>query len=215
MALTMDQLNAAYENMSVYNTPYKNTADSSGLQTINIAEAPINNIQPYIQPMLPIIPQGGGGRDLDIFKSYSLYNDKFDPNYIRGMEKKTGLAALFELYQKYSPLANIMKMGKTGIETAKKYYADKEKEKFERERLEADAVVEENKRVAAVQAKLNEGTYGNQARIARSNQNVGGGKEGRAANTDNSRNTGTSQGYSQHYNKGGRIRYGTGGIVTL
>tara|TARA_R110000824_G_scaffold351304_1_gene538306 strand:- start:25 stop:1125 length:1101 start_codon:yes stop_codon:yes gene_type:complete len=60
MALTMDQLNAAYENMSVYNKPVidnmsvygdtvapQNVTVPSGLQTINIAEAPI--IQPVTQ----------------------------------------------------------------------------------------------------------------------------------------------------------------------
>ena len=92
MALTMDQLNAVYNNMSIYGDTYKNSVAPTAVNTIpSIPDvAPINNI-----PVLPMqyINQGGNN---DIFKSYYKYNDPLDPNNMRGMENKTGLAGILE-----------------------------------------------------------------------------------------------------------------------
>ena len=58
--------------------------------------------------------------------------------------------------------------------------------------------------VAALQKEIDSGKYSGGSDFAQSNQAaVGGGAKGRAANTDNDRSTGTSQGYSQHYARGG------------
>jgi hypothetical protein len=58
--------------------------------------------------------------------------------------------------------------------------------------------------VAALQKEIDSGKYSGGSDFAQSNQAaVGGGAKGKAANTDNSKSTGTSQGYSQHYAKGG------------
>jgi len=58
MALTMDQLNAVYNDMSVYGDTYKNSVAPMAVNT-NVASIPnvepINNIKPY----LPIINQDG------------------------------------------------------------------------------------------------------------------------------------------------------------
>ncbi len=58
--------------------------------------------------------------------------------------------------------------------------------------------------VAALQKEIDSGKYSGGSDFAQSNQAaVGGGAKGKAANTDNSKSTGTSQGYSQHYARGG------------
>jgi hypothetical protein len=51
MALTMDQLNAVYNNMSIYGDTYKNSVAPTAVNTIpSIPDvAPINNI-----PVLPM-----------------------------------------------------------------------------------------------------------------------------------------------------------------
>jgi len=219
MALTMEQLNAIYNDMSVYGDTYKNTVAPkevnipSGINNIDLTSTPINNIQPY----LPIIPQGDG-RD-DIFeKSYYKYNDDKDP-FFKTRENKTGLAALFELYQKYSPLANIMKMGKTGIETAQKYFVDKK----ETERLEALAQIEQARKQKEAQATIAAAEKAQKEQAAREaatavramakNPQVyrdAGITSGGFA----SQNTGTNPNFSNRTGRG-RTGYGTGGIVTL
>ncbi len=58
--------------------------------------------------------------------------------------------------------------------------------------------------VAALQKEIDSGKYSGGSSFAQKNQAaVGGGERGRSANTDKSKSTGTSQGYSQHYAKGG------------
>jgi len=58
--------------------------------------------------------------------------------------------------------------------------------------------------VKALQKEIDSGKYSGGSDFAQSNQAaVGGGAKGKAANTDNSKSTGTSQGYSQHYARGG------------
>jgi len=60
--------------------------------------------------------------------------------------------------------------------------------------------------VAALQKEIDSGKYSGGSDFAQSNQAaVGGGAKGKAANTDNSKSTGTSQGYSQHYARGGLV----------
>ena len=136
--LTMDQLNEAYKKMSIYGDTYGDIVapmpvdNASGINNIpsginNIPSgieltAPINNIQPYI----PVTNQGDGqGNNNNIFKSYSLYNDEFDPNNKRYMENKTGIAGILEFLQKISPTAMLYRAGKTGIENIQKHFADK------------------------------------------------------------------------------------------
>ena len=240
----MEQLNAIYNDMSVYGDTYKNTVAPkevnipSGINNIDLTSTPINNIQPY----LPIIPQGDG-RD-DIFeKSYYKYNDDKDP-FFKTRENKTGLAALFELYQKYSPLANIMKMGKTGVENIQKYFADKK----ENQRL-ADLAQQKTRQneIDIIQNKLDNDPRGtgkgissmletqysvhaneNQANNAAARAAVQTAINAEAARTRESfrgngggRNQGGGafgvdrSGGKERMAKGGRIGYGTGGIVTL
>ena len=225
MALTMEQLNAIYNDMSVYGDTYGDTVapmpvdNASGINNIDLTSAPISNIKPY----LPIIPQGEG-RD-DIFeKSYYKYNDDKDP-FFKTRENKTGLAALFELYQKYSPLANIMKMGKTGIETAQKYFVDKK----ETERLEALAQIEQARKQKEAQATIaaaeekSKQIAANRIQAANEQNRTGGyqagygsdfmGGGGRDRGNDPSSAGGSDTMGS--FKKGGRTGYGTGGIVTL
>ena len=221
----MEQLNAIYNDMSVYGDTYGDTVapmpvdNASGINNIDLTSAPISNIKPY----LPIIPQGEG-RD-DIFeKSYYKYNDDKDP-FFKTRENKTGLAALFELYQKYSPLANIMKMGKTGIETAQKYFVDKK----ETERLEALAQIEQARKqkeaqaiIAAAEEKSKQ-IAANRIQAANEQNRTGGYQAGYGSDFMGGGDRGTGMGAADKggsdsmgsFARGGRTGYGTGGIVTL
>ena len=77
----------------------------------------------------------------------------------------------------------------------------------ELEAKQAAAAEAERNRVAQVQSRLDSGTYVDRddRGLSASDRAVGGGAKGRAANIDNDRSTGTSQGYTQHYMDGGIV----------
>lgn len=77
----------------------------------------------------------------------------------------------------------------------------------ELEAKQAAAAEAERQRVAQVQGRLDSGTYVDRddSGLSASDRAVGGGAKGRAANIDNDRSTGTSQGYTQHYMDGGIV----------
>ena len=87
----------------------------------------------------------------------------------------------------------------------------------ELEAKQAAAAEAERQRVAQVQGKLDSGTYVDRddSGLSASDRAVGGGAKGRAANIDNDKSTGTSQGYSQHYAGGGRVYYMDGGLADM
>ena len=87
----------------------------------------------------------------------------------------------------------------------------------EEQRKAAEAAKAERDRVAQVQGRLDSGTYVDRdsGGFSASDRAVGGGAKGRAANMDNDRSTGTSQGYSQHYAGGGRVYYMDGGLADM
>jgi hypothetical protein len=260
MALTMDQLNAVYNDMSVYGDTYKNSVAPMAVNT-NVASipdvAPINNIQPY----LPIINQGGNDGGITTINNRIDSNDPTfrDPfnnileNYIQENEvnpdeflekysddmfnvqetksKGIGIQSLIDAYQKFSPLGMVYRAGKSGIETAQKYFADKK----ETERLfeireakkarelkiaqEQIRVAEEQKAMQQVieQQAMDEQKYKQQAtQYQRSDQ------RDQAQNRQQEREQ-AGPGYSGSgtaaemgsFARGGRIRYGKGGIVTL
>jgi len=127
----------------------------SGLETIDLTSAPISNIKPY----LPIIPQGEG-RD-DIFESYRLYNDKKDPNYIRGMEPQNknwlaelfkGIASIPKMYMEYGPMGQ----AKKGFE----YLKEKDRVAKENQRL-ADEINlrERDRQIKEIQKELGSKMY--------------------------------------------------------
>jgi len=253
MALTMDQLNAVYNDMSVYGDTYKNSVAPMAVNT-NVASIPnvaqINNIQPY----LPIINQGGndGGittinnridsndptfRDPfnDILENYIQKNEvnpnefleKYSDDMFNVQETKSkgiGIQSLVDLYKKYSPMGMVYRAGKTGIETAQKYFADKKEDQrlFEiREAKKARElkiaqeqirVAEEQKAMQRVieQQAMDETIYRNQPgqyggdNRQQEREDAGPGYSG----------SGTAAEMGS-FARGGRIRYGTGGIVTL
>ena len=259
MALTMDQLNAVYNDMSVYGDTYKNSVAPMAVNTIpSIPDvAQINNIQPY----LPIINQGGNDGGITTINNRIDSNDPTfrDPfnnileNYIQENEvnpdeflekysddmfnvqetksKGIGIQSLIDAYQKFSPLGMVYRAGKSGIETAQKYFADKK----ETERLfeireakkarelkiaqEQIRVAEEQKAMQQVieQQAMDEQKYKQQAtQYQRSDQ------RDQAQNRQQEREQ-AGPGYSGSgtaaemgsFARGGRIRYGKGGIVTL
>ena len=256
----MDQLNAVYNDMSVYGDTYKNSVAPMAVNT-NVASipdvAPINNIQPY----LPIINQGGtdGGITTinnridsndptfkdpfnDILENYIQENevnpDEFLEKYSDDMfnvqetkSKGIGIQSLIDAYQKFSPLGMVYRAGKSRIETAQKYFADKKEDQrlFEiREAKKARElkiaqeqirVAEEQKAMQRVieQQAMDEQKYKQQAtQYQRSDQ------RDQAQNRQQEREQ-AGPGYSGSgtaaemgsFARGGRIRYGKGGIVTL
>ena len=249
----MDQLNAVYNDMSVYGDTYKNSVAPMAVNT-NVASIPdvaqINNIQPY----LPIINQGGndGGittinnridsndptfRDPfnDILENYIQKNEvnpnefleKYSDDMFNVQETKSkgiGIQSLVDLYKKYSPMGMVYRAGKTGIETAQKYFADKKEDQrlFEiREAKKARElkiaqeqirVAEEQKAMQRVieQQAMDETIYRNQPgqyggdNRQQEREDAGPGYSG----------SGTAAEMGS-FARGGRIRYGKGGIVTL
>jgi len=253
MALTMDQLNAVYNDMSVYGDTYKNSVSPMAVNT-NVASIPdvaqINNIQPY----LPIMNQGGndGGittinnridsndptfRDPfnDILENYIQKNEvnpnefleKYSDDMFNVQETKSkgiGIQSLVDLYKKYSPMGMVYRAGKTGIETAQKYFADKKEDQRLFEIQEAEKarelkiaqeqirVAEEQKAMQRVieQQAMDETIYRNQPgqyggdNRQQEREDAGPGYSG----------SGTAAEMGS-FARGGRIRYGKGGIVTL
>ena len=249
----MDQLNSIYNDMSVYGDTYKNSVAPMAVNT-NVASIPnvaqINNIQPY----LPIMNQGGndGGittinnridsndptfRDPfnDILENYIQKNEvnpnefleKYSDDMFNVQETKSkgiGIQSLVDLYKKYSPMGMVYRAGKTGIETAQKYFADKKEDQRLFEIQEAEKarelkiaqeqirVAEEQKAMQRVieQQAMDETIYRNQPgqyggdNRQQEREDAGPGYSG----------SGTAAEMGS-FARGGRIRYGKGGIVTL
>ena len=272
MALTMDQLNAIYNDMSVYGDTYKNSVAPMAVNT-NVASIPnvepINNIQPY----LPIINQGGNDGGIKSLGAIDYgYDSVFDNTNItpimpNGEEQpqtnfeydigegsipqedidnnKTsgvGIQSLIDLYKKYSPMGMVYRAGKSGIETAQKYFADKKEDQrlFEiREAKKARElkIAQEQIRIAEeqkamqllIEKQAQEKTYALQGRSDPTDQSRAGSSGRRPGSGGNGGGTqdsgGSTGGYSYDgggrsgfgygLKDGGRVRYGKGGIVTL
>ena len=239
MALTMDQLNAAYNNMSIYGDSYgvdgnKTQIDnSSGINNIDLTSAPINNIQPY----LPIINQGGDndGSGITGIPSYgyeSSYagtnttpeeNESFLYDIGEGSidqadinNNKKGLAGILELYQKYSPLANIIRGGKNLATQSYNFIKDKREEARIQKEKDLMAEIQASNLAAAQKAEQAtlDTTYAAQSQSKRDQiqQNTGGQYDRAGSKAEYNRDP---TGYSGSFKKGGRTGYGTGGIVTL
>jgi hypothetical protein len=239
--MTMDELNALYNNMSVYGDTY--TSPTTTIPTDPNAGQP-----PILEPLIPALPMQyinqGGDNDKGGITSIApaTYEQTYDPNLnfaeftsgVKGTPSFTqeytkrpgvGIQSLFELLQKISPMANIMKLGKTGIETAQKYFADKK----ETERLEALAQIEQARKQKEAQATIaaaeekSKQIAANRIQAANEQNRTGGyqagygsdfmGGGGRDRGNDPSSAGGSDTMGS--FKKGGRIGYGTGGIVTL
>ena len=244
MALTMDQLNAVYNDMSVYGDTYKNSVAPMAVNT-NVASIPdvaqINNIQPY----LPIINQGGTDGGITtinnrIDSNNPTFRDPFNSileNYIQENEvnpdeflekysddmfnvqetksKGIGIQSLIDAYKKFSPLGMVYRAGNNIVTNTQKYFAEKK----ETERLEALAQIEQARKQKEAQATIAaaEEQAAREAATATRAMAANPNVYRNAGITSGgfaSQNTGTNQGFS---NKSGRGRtgYGKGGIVTL
>ena len=265
--MTMDELNAFYNKMSVYGDtygegnftlPYKDPFPKSIPIDPNAGQPPI--LEPLMPPMkyinqggdnnggikalagmdygydsvfdntniTPIMPNGEEqpqtNFEYDIGEG-TIPQEDIDDNKIRFLE---GLLSLpgqaIGSYMKYGPIGQV----KRGIEFVK----EKQKVAAENQRLEALAQIEQARKQKESQAIIDAalkkqmqdtGVTGDNYNQAANIRGGGGGntatnsqgQTAREATYDGNKNTGTSQGYSQHYAKGGRIRYGKGGIVTL
>lgn len=79
-----------------------------------------------------------------------------------------------------------------------------EKRRQENQKREFDKPGGTGQQVADLQQEIDSGKYSGGSDFAQSNQAaVGGGNQGKEANTDDDKSTGTAQGYSQHYARGG------------
>ena len=249
----MDQLNAVYNDMSVYGDTYKNSVAPMAVNT-NVASIPdvaqINNIQPY----LPIINQGGNDGGITtinnrIDSNNPTFRDPFNSileNYIQENEvnpneflekysddmfnvqetksKGIGIQSLVDLYKKYSPMGMVYRAGNNIVTNTQKYFADKKEDQrlFEiREAKKARElkiaqeqirVAEEQKAMQRVieQQAMDETIYRNQPgqyggdNRQQEREDAGPGYSG----------SGTAAEMGS-FARGGRIRYGKGGIVTL
>ena len=240
--MTMDELNAIYNNMSVYGDTY--TSPTTTIPTDPNAGQP-----PILEPLIPALPmqyinQGGNGNNGITSIAPATYEQTYDPNLnfaeftsgVKGTPSFTqeytkrpgvGIQSLFEFLQRISPMANIMKLGNNVLTNTQKYFADKK----ETERLEVLAQIEQAKKQKEKQAIIDAAlkkqmqdtgvtgdNYNQAANIAGGGGGdtaTYGGQTAREATYDGNKNTGTSQSYSQHYARGGRTGYGKGGIVTL
>ena len=232
--MTMEELNAFYNDMSVYGDTY-NTPPITTIPTDPNAGQP-----PILEPLIPALPMQyiNENSDNDDGGITTLKNN-IGPTYnLKGLgeginpsNNKSGIAGLLELLQKISPMANIMKLGKTGIETAQKYFADKKEDQRLFEIQEAEKakqlkiaqeqirIAEEQKAMQQVieQQAMDEQKYKQQApQYQRPDQ------RDQAQNRQQEREQ-AGPGYSGSgtaaemgsFARGGRIRYGKGGIVTL
>ena len=239
--MTMDELNALYNNMSVYGDTY--TSPTTTIPTDpNAGKPPI--LEPLI-PGLPIVQQlgrpddnnDGGIKTLgnnridsndptfrdpfnDILENYMSTEDleKYSDNMFNVQETKSkgvGIQGLFEFLQRISPMANIMKLGNNVLTNTQKYFADKK----ETERLEALAQIEQARKQKESQAII-------AAAEEQATREAATATRAMAANPDvyrnagitsggfASQNTGTNENFSNKTGKG-RTGYGKGGIVSL
>ena len=212
----MDELNALYNNMSVYGDTY--TSPTTTIPTDPNAGQP-----PILEPLIPALPMQYINQGGDNDNGITTLKNNIGPTYnLKGLgeginpsNNKSGIAGLLELLQKISPMANIMKLGKTGIETAQKYFADKK----ETERLEVLAQIEQAKKQKEAQAII-------AAAEEQATREAATATRAMAANPDvysnagitsggfASQNTGSNPNFSNKTGRG-RTGYGKGGIVSL
>ena len=222
--MTMEELNAIYNNMSVYGDMY-NTAPTTTIPTDPNAGQP-----PILEPLIPALPmQYINENDDNDDGGITTLKNNIGPKYkgkglsegINPSNNKIGiLQSLLSLpgqaigaYMKYGPIGQV----KRGIEFVK----EKQRVAAENQRLADEINAREQKRqIAIIQDRIDNdprsappgapnnpyhgGAGGVQSGIGQSSSQAGADR----AQADD------SAGYGG-YNKGGRIRYGTGGIVTL
>jgi len=216
----------------------------------NVAQ--INNIQPYLPIINQGGNDGDGGITTinnRIDSNNPIFRDPFNnilENYIQENEinpneflekysdkmfnvqetksKGIGIQSLIDAYQKFSPMANIMKLGNNVLTNTQKYFADKKETKRLFEIQEAEKarqlkiaqeqirVAEEQKAMQRVieQQAMDEAAYRNQPgqyggdNRQQEREQAGPGYSG----------SGTAAEMGS-FKKGGRTGYGKGGIVTL
>ena len=237
----MDELNALYNKMSVYGDTY---GDTVAPDVPDVIEPIPDLIDPFI---LPTSQGGGGGGDggWTADTNYGTFEKEYRPDQDYGewfsglkgtpsmsgyvKQKQPGLAELFEALKKNSLTSNIMKMGKTGIETAQNWYADKKaKEKIQKEK-DLMAEIQADNFKAAMQAQQAQAvSAADLANIQQIQQHTGQGLSqyrmdrpaserqftGAAPKGTTTFDTKSGMG-RRDYAQGDRIRYGEGGIVTL
>ena len=223
--MTMDELNALYNNMSVYGDTY--TSPTTTIPTDPNAGQP-----PILEPLIPALPMPYINQGGDNDNGITTLKNNIGPTYnLKGLgeginpsNNKSGIAGLFEFLQRISPMANIMKLGNNVLTNTQKYFADKKETKRLFEIQEAEKarqlkiaqeqirVAEEQKAMQRVieQQAMDEAAYRNQPgqyggdNRQQEREQAGPGYSG----------SGTAAEMGS-FKKGGRTGYGKGGIVTL
>ena len=142
----------------------------------------------------------GGIKTLD-GKNFSKVDEDTINDYFKGKIGRFGSIEEYEDYISKDPIKRrnlglILNQYKT-LKGINDFNFQKQKEEF-------DKPGGTGEQVANLQKEIDSGKYSGGSDFAQQNQAaVGGGEAGRAANTDNDKSTGTSQGYSQHYARGG------------
>jgi hypothetical protein len=142
----------------------------------------------------------GGIKTLD-GKNFSKVDEDTINDYFQGKIGRFGSIEEYEDYISKDPIRRrnlglILNQYKT-LKGINDFNLQKQKEEF-------DKPGGTGEQVANLQKEIDSGKYSGGSDFAQQNQAaVGGGEAGRAANTDNDKSTGTSQGYSQHYARGG------------
>jgi len=229
--MTIDELNALYEaadfgNLGNYKAP---TTTSNIDLTAPVVEG-IPAIQPYIPPIIqnlgnesydgkgptqdpPIDPMSFGNQGIKGYNQLNIAGPVKGPGILESLLSLPGQA--IGAYMKYGPLGQVKK----GIEFLK----EKQRVAAENQRLADEINAREQKRqIAIIQDRIDNdprsappgrnnpyggGPGGVQSNMGQSSSQAG---ADRAQNKDNQDTAGAGG-----YNKGGRISYSTGGIVTL
>jgi|TARA_B110000211_G_C13816902_1_gene437434 hypothetical protein len=220
--MTIEELNALYEatdfgNLGNYKAP---TTTSNIDLTAPVVEG-IPAIQPYTPPFIPIEGEGRPtDTPIDPMSFGNLGIKGYNQMNISGPVKNSFTDIIGDLYSAYTNISPV-NLGIKGIKKVTDFVKEKQRVAAENQRLADEINAREQKRqIAIIQDRIDNdprsappgapnnpyhgGAGGVQSGIGQSSSQAG----ADAAQADDSAGHGG-------YNKGGRIRYGKGGIITL
>ena len=227
--MTMDELNALYNNMSVYGDTY--TSPTTTIPTDPNAGQP-----PILEPLIPALPMQyinqGGDNDNGITSiAPATYEQTYDPN-LNFAEFTSGVKGTPSFTQEYTKQPGIlegllslpgnlikgyMKYGPIGqVKSAIEFVKEKQRVAAENQRLADEINARDAARREKEYAAQGRSDPTDQSRAGSLGRRPGSGGEGIATDSGGvSYDSGGREGYGYGLKDGGRIGYGKGGIVTL
>ena len=226
----MDELNALYNNMSVYGDTY--TSPTTTIPTDPNAGQP-----PILEPLIPALPMQyinqGGDNDKGGITSIApaTYEQTYDPN-LNFAEFTSGVKGTPSFTQEYTKQPGIlegllslpgnlikgyMKYGPIGqVKSAIEFVKEKQRVAAENQRLADEINARDAARREKEYAAQGRSDPTDQSRAGSLGRRPGSGGEGIATDSGGvSYDSGGREGYGYGLKDGGRIGYGKGGIVTL